>query len=146
MTPTAARTMTTTEQGRASVPPTDILRVTGIEVFAHHGVFESERREGQTFRVDLALGVDTAEAAASDDLDRTVDYGSLVTDVVAAVASDPVDLIETVAERVAGVCLARGAVLWTEVTVHKPQAPIEATFDDVALTITRTRRGTRRRA
>lgn len=145
MTPTAARTMTTTEQGPASVPPPDTLRVTGIEVFAHHGVFASERRDGQTFRVDLALGVDTAAAAASDDLSRTVDYGALVSDVVDAVASDPVDLIETVAERVAGVCLAREAVLWAEVTIHKPHAPIEATFEDVALTITRTR-GNRRRA
>jgi 7,8-dihydroneopterin aldolase/epimerase/oxygenase len=146
MTPTAARTMTTTEQGPAWVPSPDTLRVTGIEVFAHHGVLEAERRDGQTFRVDLALGVDTAAAAATDDLARTVDYGSLVTDVVDAVASDPVDLIETVAERVAGMCLAREAVLWVEVTVHKPQAPIEATFEDVALTITRTRRGNRRRA
>ena len=134
-------TTTTTQQepGGPSAPRTDVLRVTGIEVFAHHGVFEAERRDGQTFLVDLALGVDTAAAAASDDLARTVDYGSLVTDVVAAVAADPVDLIETVAERVAGVCLARAGVLWTEVTVHKPQAPIEATFSDVALTINRRR-------
>lgn len=134
---------TPAEPGSAAVPTTDTLRVTGIEVFAHHGVLEAERRDGQTFRVDLALGVDTADAAASDDLGRTVDYGSLVTDVVAAVASDPVDLIETVAERVAGVCLGREGVLWAEVTVHKPQAPIEATFSDVALTI---RRADRRRA
>jgi dihydroneopterin aldolase len=138
--------MTTEEQGPLSVPPSDTLRVSGIEVFAHHGVFAAERRDGQTFRVDLALGLETAEAAATDDLARTVDYGSLVTDVVAAVASDPVDLIETVAERVAGVCLAREAVLWAEVTLHKPQAPIDATFEDVALTIRRTRRGNRRSA
>jgi 7,8-dihydroneopterin aldolase/epimerase/oxygenase len=135
-------TTTTTpspEPGSAPVPPTDTLRVTGIEVFAHHGVLEAERREGQTFRIDLALGLDVAAAAASDDLARTVDYGSLVTDVVSAVASDPVDLIETVAERVAGVCLARAGVLGVEVTVHKPEAPIEATFSDVALTINRRR-------
>lgn len=141
---TVTRTMTTPPDTEdASVPLTDTLRVIGIEVFAHHGVLEHERRDGQTFLVDLALGVDTAAAAASDDLARTVDYGSLVSDVVAAVSDDPVDLIETVAERVAGVCLAREGVLWTEVTVHKPQAPIQATFADVALTI---RRSNRRRA
>ena len=116
----------------------DVLRVTGIEVFAHHGVFAEERRDGQTFLVDLALGVDTTQAAATDDLADTVDYGALVAEVVAAVAADPVDLIETVAQRVADVCLARERVEWVEVTLHKPDAPIETPFADVALTITRT--------
>jgi dihydroneopterin aldolase len=53
----------------------DELAVRGIECWGHHGVFDFERREGQTFVVDLVLGVDTAPAAASDDLQDTVDYG-----------------------------------------------------------------------
>lgn len=118
---------------------TDQLAVRGIEVFAHHGVFEHERRDGQTFVIDLLLGLDTRPAAETDDLSKTVDYGSLVMDVVAAVAKDPVDLIETVAQRIAGVCLEREQVEWAEVTVHKPHAPIEATYSDVALTIKRSR-------
>ena len=117
--------------------PQDELSVTGIECFAHHGVFEHERREGQVFVIDLTLGVDTRAAAASDDLHDTVDYGSLVGQVKAAVESDPVDLIETVAERISDVCLLDGRVEWARVTVHKPDAPIEATFADVTLTITR---------
>jgi 7,8-dihydroneopterin aldolase/epimerase/oxygenase len=116
---------------------TDELSVTGIECFAHHGVFEHERREGQTFVIDLTLGVDTRSAAASDDLRDTVDYGSLVARVKAAVESDPVDLIETLAERISDVCLLEDRVEWARVTVHKPGAPIEATFADVTLTITR---------
>jgi dihydroneopterin aldolase len=116
---------------------TDELTVTGIECFAHHGVFEHERREGQTFVIDLTLGVDTGPAAASDDLHDTVDYGSLVGRVKAAVESDPVDLIETLAERISGVCLLDNRVEWARVTVHKPGAPIEASFADVTLTITR---------
>lgn len=123
--------------------PTDELSVTGIECYGHHGVFDFERREGQTFVVDLVLGVDTAPAAASDDLQDTVDYGSLVASVQAAVEKDPVDLIETLAQRIAGVCLLDGRVEWARVTVHKPDAPIEATFADVTLTITRRREGTR---
>lgn len=119
---------------------TDQLAVRGIEVYAHHGVFEHERRDGQTFVVDLVLGVDTAPAAAADDLSMTVDYGSLVTDVVAAVEKDPVDLIETVAQRIADVVLSREQVEWVEVTLHKPHAPIEATYSDVALTIKRSRK------
>ncbi|HTW18069.1 MAG TPA: dihydroneopterin aldolase [Nocardioides sp.] len=115
----------------------DELAVLGIECFGHHGVFEFEKREGQTFVIDLALGVDTRSAAASDDLQDTVDYGSLVAAVKNAVEHDPVDLIETLAQRIADVCLLDGRVEWARVTVHKPDAPIEATFRDVALTITR---------
>jgi dihydroneopterin aldolase len=122
-----------------ATPPTDRLTVTGIEVFARHGVLESERREGQTFLVDLVLGLDSSTAAASDDLSDTVDYASLVVRVRDAVAGDPVDLIEVVAQRVADVCLADDRVRWTEVTLHKPDAPIEAAFTDVALTINRSR-------
>jgi dihydroneopterin aldolase len=120
---------------------TDELAVTGIECYGHHGVFEFERREGQAFLVDLLLGIDTAPAAASDDLPDTVDYGSLVTSVKAAVEKDPVNLVETLAQRIAGVCLLDNRVEWARVTVHKPDAPIDATFDDVALTITRRREG-----
>lgn len=120
---------------------TDELAILGVECFAHHGVFDFERREGQTFVIDLALGVDTSVAAASDDLRDTVDYGSLVGSVKAAVEKDPVDLIETLAQRIADVCLLDGRVEWARVTVHKPDAPIDATFSDVALTITRKREG-----
>ena len=119
-------------------PAHDELAVTGIECFAHHGVFDFERREGQVFVIDLVLGLDTRPAAASDDLQDTVDYGSLVARVKAAVESDPVDLIETVAQRIADVCLTDRRVEWARVTIHKPDAPIDATFSDVALTITRT--------
>ena len=118
----------------------DRLAVTGVEGFGHHGVLDAERREGQVFRVDLGLLLDTRTAARSDDLRDTVDYGSLVAKVKKAIESDPVDLIETLAERVAGICLEDPRVVEAEVTVHKPSAPIEATFDDVTLTITRGRR------
>jgi dihydroneopterin aldolase len=118
----------------------DRLSIRGIEVHGHHGVFGFERRDGQPFVVDLVLGVDTRPAAASDDLADTVDYGALTLRVKEAVERDPVDLVETVAQRVADVCLADDRVGWAEVTLHKPQAPIEATFDDVALTIHRSRR------
>jgi len=118
---------------------TDELSILGIEAFGHHGVFEHERRDGQTFVVDLTLGLDTTAAAASDDLRDTVDYGTLVSEVVTAVERDPVDLIETLAERIAGVCLLDARVEWARVSVHKPDAPIAATFADVRLTITRQR-------
>ena len=121
--------------------PPDELTVRGIECHGHHGVLEFERTQGQVFVVDLTLGLDTTTAAGTDDLRDTVDYGSLVMQVKAAVETDPVDLIETLAQRVADVCLLDDRVAYAKVTIHKPTAPIQATFADVALTITRKREG-----
>lgn len=120
-------------------PLADQLSLVGLEARGHHGVFDFERREGQTFRVDLTLGLDTRPAAASDDLADTVDYGALAAQVRQAVENDPVDLIETLAQRIADLCLVDPRVAWAEVTVHKPDAPIEGTFSDVTLTIHRSR-------
>jgi 7,8-dihydroneopterin aldolase/epimerase/oxygenase len=131
--------MTTNDRSAEGRTAPDRLAVRGIRAVGHHGVFDFERRDGQTFVVDLVLGLDTRAAARSDDLHDTVDYGTLVAAVKKAIESDPVDLIETLAERISRVCLADGRVAWSEVTVHKPEAPIEATFSDVAVTITRSR-------
>jgi dihydroneopterin aldolase len=69
----------------------------------------------------------------------TVDYGTLSTRVKEAIEHEPVDLIETLAQRIADLCLDDQRVHRARVTVHKPDAPIEATFTDVAVTITRSR-------
>ncbi|GAA1815475.1 dihydroneopterin aldolase [Agromyces neolithicus] len=117
----------------------DRITLTGLRVRAHHGVFDFERADGQEFVIDVSVAVDLAAAASGDDLARTVHYGELAEAVVAAVERDPVDLIETVAERVAGVALVWAAVDEVEVTVHKPQAPISVPFTDVSVTIVRGR-------
>jgi dihydroneopterin aldolase len=123
----------------APLPTLDRLVVRGLTVRGHHGVFEHERREGQDFVVDVTLGIDSTTAAGTDDLRDTVDYGTLSEEIKEAVQQDPVDLIETLAQRLADVCLAHPQVLNVEVTVHKPQAPIQVPFEDVALTISRSR-------
>lgn len=117
----------------------DRITLTGVRVRAHHGVFEFERAEGQEFVIDVSVAVDLSAAASGDDLDRTVNYGELAEAVAGAVSRDPVDLIETVAERVAVVALEYPAVEEVEVTVHKPEAPISVPFEDVAVTIVRRR-------
>ncbi|MBC7589585.1 MAG: dihydroneopterin aldolase [Salinibacterium sp.] len=122
--------------------PLDTITLTGLRANGFHGVFEEERREGQVFIVDVVVHLDFAAAAASDDLEQTVHYGVLAEEVVAAVESDPVDLIETVAERVAAVVLTHTPVKVVVVTVHKPSAPITVGFDDVSVTITRSARPT----
>src|SRR4051794_36625729 len=108
----------------------DRIALVGLEAHGRHGVLASERETGQVFGVDVVLGLDTRPAAASDDLGDTVDYGALAQDVLAVVTGEPVDLLETLAQRIAGVCLGDRRVQWTEVTVHKPDAPIDATFSD----------------
>ncbi|WP_375480549.1 dihydroneopterin aldolase [uncultured Jatrophihabitans sp.] len=105
-----------------------------------HGVFDHERRDGQDFVVDAELEVSTAAAAASDDLTQTVDYGELAQRLAAVVAGEPVNLLETLAARLADACLADPQVRAATVTVHKPQAPIPLAFGDVAVTIRRERR------
>lgn len=120
--------------------PLDVLRLTGVRATGHHGVFEHERRDGQEFVVDVVVHLDARPAAAGDELAATVHYGVLAEEVVAAVEAEPVDLVETLAERIAAVVLAHEAAVATEVTVHKPSAPITVPFDDVSITVVRTRR------
>ena len=122
-----------------SADPTDRIAIHGLRARGHHGVLDHERRDGQDFAVDLTLWISTRAAAASDDVVDTVDYGVLAVDVAAIVSGEPVRLIETLAERVAGRCLADSRVQAVEVTVHKPQAPIPMPFDDVTVTILRSR-------
>ncbi|GAA2672505.1 MULTISPECIES: dihydroneopterin aldolase [Actinosynnema] len=117
----------------------DRIELRGLKVHAHHGVFEHEKRDGQDFLVDVVVWLDLTRAAATDDLRETLHYGELAEAVAEVVAGGPHDLIETVAGRAADVVMADGRVTATEVTVHKPHAPIPLTFADVAVTVRRTR-------
>jgi len=117
----------------------DRVSLRGLRGFGRHGVLPHERQEGQTFLVDVVLGLDTSKAAASDDLADTVDYGVLAGRVVAVVEGEPVNLLETLAERIADLCLTEPRVEHVEVMVHKPFAPIDVPFDDVTVTIQRSR-------
>jgi len=117
----------------------DELTLTGLRATAYHGVFAHERENGQEFVIDVSVWLDSRAAAASDDLAETVNYGVLAEEIVSAVERDPVDLIETVAERIASVVLTHPGVLRTRVTLHKPSAPITVRFADVSITIERTR-------
>ena len=118
----------------------DVITLTGLRVRGHHGVFDFERRDGQDFVVDVALSLDTRPAAASDEVTDTVHYGELASALAEVVAGEPVNLLETLAARLAEVCLADERVTEATVTVHKPQAPIPLQFADVAVTITRAQR------
>ncbi|WP_082481148.1 dihydroneopterin aldolase [Rathayibacter sp. Leaf299] len=117
----------------------DSITLTGLRVRAHHGVFDFERENGQDFVIDATVWLDVAPAAGADALAETVHYGELAIALADAVTRDPVDLIETVAERLAAVALGFAAADVVRITVHKPDAPIPLPFDDVAVQITRAR-------
>ena len=115
----------------------DRIALTGLRVRGFHGVLPQERRAGQDFVVDVVLHLDLRRAGRSDDLADTVHYGDLAEQLAAVVAGEPVDLLEALAQRLADVCLASPRVERAEVTVHKPQAPIELDVADVAVTVVR---------
>lgn len=113
------------------------ITLTGVRARGYHGVFAFERREGQEFVVDAVLQVRRPDT--TDDLATTVDYGGLAEAIVADIGRDPVDLIETLAGRLADTCLADPLVEQATVTVHKPAAPISVPFSDVTVTCTRSK-------
>ena len=115
------------------------ITLTGLTVRGRHGVYDFERERGQDFVVDVVLELDLGPAAASDDVADTVHYGELADALVAVVAGEPVNLLETLAHRLGAVCLADPRVAAATVTVHKPQAPIPHEFADVAVTLRRSR-------
>jgi dihydroneopterin aldolase len=117
----------------------DRVALRGLSGFGRHGVFDFEREQGQRFVADVVCSLDLGPAAASDDLQHTVDYGALAADVVADIEGEPLNLIEALADRIATTCLRRPAVESVEVTVHKPEAPMPVTVADVAVTLTRSK-------
>lgn len=117
----------------------DRIVLSGVRGRGFHGVFEHERREGQEFVVDVALTVDLAAAGASDDLVDTVNYGEIGAAALARIEGEPFDLIERLAEVIAGDALSHSAVDEVTVTVHKPQAPVGVPFGDVTVSVTRQR-------
>lgn len=117
----------------------DRIDISGIEVFAYHGVLAHERELGQRFVVDVAIHLDLSAAAESDQLGDTVDYGAVAVSVQQLVGSNPAALIEVVASRVCDHVLADDRVHGVDVTVHKPNAALGVPADEVSVTLERRR-------
>ncbi|MGH3870540.1 MAG: dihydroneopterin aldolase [Pseudonocardiaceae bacterium] len=117
----------------------DRITLTGLRVPGHHGVHEHERVHGQEFVVDVTVWLDLCPAAATDELSATLDYAVLAHRVARIVGGDPANLIETVAARIATEVLTDHRVHTVEVTVHKPQAPLDLPFTDISVTTRRSR-------
>ncbi|MFT3860400.1 dihydroneopterin aldolase [Micropruina sp.] len=115
----------------------DRVRLAGMRFSATHGVYDFERLHPQTFIVDLIC--ELLPRRDCDDLASTVDYAELARAIAADVTGEPVNLIETLAERIARTCLRHPLMAAVEVTVHKPEAGMPVELADIAVTITRRR-------
>lgn len=116
----------------------DQIRITGLEVYAHHGVYPEETRLGQKFRVDAVLRLSTREAGREDDLAKSVNYGEVSHFITRFLTEHTYRLIEAAIEELAHALLleyelVRGVTL----TLHKPEAPIGLPIADVAVCIDR---------
>jgi 7,8-dihydroneopterin aldolase/epimerase/oxygenase len=118
----------------------DRIFITGLSLHAYHGVMAYEAKVGQTFNIDLVVEIDLSAAARSDKVIDTVSYDQIVDCASKAFCAQRFRLIEAAAGKVADALLARFARVRTvSVTIHKPHAPIAATFNDVGVTLVRTR-------
>ncbi|OLO46267.1 dihydroneopterin aldolase, partial [Actinomyces oris] len=119
---------------------TDRISLVGLSARGHHGVLPFEREEGQLFTVDVILDLGqrgTAVAAVTDSVTDAVDYSRVANGIVSIIEGEPVNLIESLADRIAERVLSFPRVVAAEVTVHKPQAPLDVAFEDVSVTIHR---------
>jgi dihydroneopterin aldolase len=118
----------------------DAVFITGLALHAYHGVMQHEAKVGQTFGLDLVLDIELAAASRSDKLKDTVSYDAVVKTVSEAFCARRYRLVEAAAGAVADAVLQNFPIVRSvRVTVHKPHAPIAATFDDVGVTIERAR-------
>ena len=119
----------------------DRIFINGLSLHAYHGVVPYEGKVGQTFTIDLELEIDLAAAARSDKVMDTVSYDKVVECAATAFCAQKFRLIEAAAGKVADAVLAGfPRVTTVKVTIHKPHAPIAATFSDVGVTLMRSRR------
>jgi dihydroneopterin aldolase len=118
----------------------DRIFVSGLALHAYHGVMPHEAKVGQSFALDLVAEIDLRDAARSDKVADTVSYDVMVEVVTQAFCTQRYRLIESAAGAVADAVLAQfPRIAVVRVTVHKPHAPIAATFRDVGVEIVRSR-------
>ncbi len=117
---------------------TDYISIRGLEVFAYHGVFESEKELGQRYKINLKIGTRTQRAGLNDDLEETIDYGALAKEVSENFSRKSFDLIEAAAEDTAIFILANyKSIEEVYVRVIKPYTPVRESIDEVAVEIFR---------
>lgn len=119
----------------------DKIQIRGLKVFAWHGVGLEEKKKGQLFVLDVDMECDLKKAGNTDALGDTVNYAAVVEEISRVMREQSDDLIERAASRVAEAVLKMDdKICRVRVLLKKPEAPIQAEFDYVAVEIVRERK------
>lgn len=109
-----------------------------LKVFGYHGVYQQEKQEGQVFLVDCLIDTSFSEAAATDALKHTVDYGNVCLYIKEFFDKNSYDLLETAADKLATELLyAFSEIKRVKLSIAKPNAPIPMEFASVGVTVTK---------
>jgi len=111
------------------------ISITGLRVYGYHGVMDFERENGQYFLVDAKIWIDESRAVATDDIVNTISYAEIAQLISDNVRSNPVNLLETLSQRLADEVLSasRPWAKKVKITVSKPDAPIDLYFEQVSV-------------
>jgi dihydroneopterin aldolase len=124
----------------ASVSPGAIVHIEGLEVSARHGLLPQEKTTEQVFRFDIAMQLNSCPACASDNIEETVDYARVCDDIVDLARSRSYELLEKLAEEVAGMILEKyDAVDTVGVRAEKVAPPLDHTVKAIAVSLERSR-------
>ncbi|MCR5207510.1 MAG: dihydroneopterin aldolase [Eubacterium sp.] len=119
----------------------DKVTIKGLKLFAYHGVNPEEKENGQSFIIDVDYFLDMSKACAADCVDDTVSYAAAVKTIRRVFTEKSCDLIERAAEVTAAALLEDfKKIEKVTVTVKKPDAPVNAEFEYMAVTVTRERK------
>lgn len=116
----------------------DEIRIEELEIFAHHGVYDFETKNGQNFYVNAVLYTDTQKAGKSDELTDSTNYGEVCAFITEFLTQNTYKLLEAAAEHVAeAVLLTFPLIIGLSFEIRKPEAPIPLPFGSVSVKIER---------
>ena len=115
----------------------DKITLTGLKVYGYHGVLKKERKKGQEFIVDISVSYKTNKAVDTDNIKYAINYSEIAMIAKEVIQGEPKNLIEKVADDIATKIIEKFEVKIVRVTLHKPNAPIDAKFDDVSVSVER---------
>ena len=118
----------------------DKVTIKNLKLFAYHGVNPEEKENGQNFFLDVDYYLDIGKPCKSDDINETVSYAKVVKVIRQAFTKEKFNLIEKAAQVVADAIFENFESIYrVEITLKKPEAPVKADFEYMAVTITRER-------
>ena len=114
----------------------DKIFISDLKIEAIIGIYDWERETKQTVSIDLEMATDIKKAAASDNIEDTINYKAISKHLIEFVSNSSYNLVETLAEEIASIVINTFGLPWVKVTLHKPGALRGAT--DVGIIIERT--------